>query len=132
VAVLPADLILPAGVLPAEWWEAGHLAVWIAGGESTVPAEATEEQADSITTAYAYWRAHEAKALSVLGSPDSVSLDGMGRMTSNGRFDRLMAQAEGYKAEWTAAVAVATPVEVGESVSVPPLASRSTLIVPTW
>lgn len=131
--VAAADLILPAGALPADWWTDDHLAVWIAGGESTVPAEASEPQADVIVTAYAYWRAHEAKALTVVGSPDSVALDGTGsRTTSNGRYDRLKTQADAYKAEWTAAVADATPVEVDTSAQTPPLASRSTIMQPTW
>jgi hypothetical protein len=131
VAVLAEDLIHPAGKLPADWFTAPDLEVWIAAGEQTAPEEATAEQADAITTAYAYWRAHEAKALAVLGSPDTVSLDGMGgRTTSNGRYDRLMDQAAVYRGEWEVAVAGATP-EV-ETVAPPPLASRSTLIVPTW
>lgn len=123
MAVVAADLTHPQGLLPVEWYSAGDLEVWITRGGATAPVEASSEQVDGITTAYVYWRAHEAKGRAILGTPDSVSLDELARTTSNGRSDRLFALAKQFREEHAALVAAAgegvpTPVATTHAVHV--------------
>jgi hypothetical protein len=110
VPILPVDLTLPAGKMPADWHATDALQEWIAQGYASAPLEATTEQADAIATAYAYWRGYEAKAATWLGSPDNVGLGDMSVAQSNGRYDRMMAKAEEYRVEWGNAIASVTVV----------------------
>lgn len=110
--ILPVDLTLPAGRMPVDWHTTDALQEWIDQGYASAPLEATTEQADTIATAYAYWRGYEAKADTLLGSPDNVGLpSGLSVAQSNGRYDRMMAKAEEYRLEWEGAVAGVVIVE---------------------
>lgn len=83
MAVTPVDFILPptgTGELDPAWWAAGALQadllpVWIAAGEAAAPDGASTEQADAVTTAYAYGTAYDNKALAMSAAPNSVSVD---------------------------------------------------------
>lgn len=77
MAVTAADLTSPTGELQAAWFSdlSAALAVWIPLGEAQVPAEATTEQADRVTTAYAYVRGFKDVFLRAAGDPNSVSFD---------------------------------------------------------
>jgi hypothetical protein len=124
MAVSAADLVHPLGLLPVEWFPTADLDVWIAAGGATAPETATPGQVDGITTAFVYWRAHEAKGRAILGSPDSVSLDDLSRTTSNGRSDRLFKLAQQFRDAHALLVEAAQPVEPVPGVA-PPRPSRS-------
>jgi hypothetical protein len=104
--IFPVDLTLPTGKMPADWHLPDALQEWIDQGYASAPPEASEAQADGVATAYAYWRGYEARADTLLGSPDNVGLpNGLSVAQSNGRYDRMMAKAEEYRLAWEAAVA---------------------------
>lgn len=109
--VISSDLILPTGKMPADWFLSTDIDGWITMGYASAPAEATVEQADVIATAYAYYRGYEAKADTLLGSPDNVGLGDMSVAQSNGRYDRMKEQAAEWKYAWEQAVLVVTAVE---------------------
>jgi hypothetical protein len=109
MAVLPADVVLPVGSMPADWHTASDVEEWIALGYASAPVEATEAQADAIATAYTYYRGYSAKADTLLGSPDNVGLGDMSVAQSNGRYDRMMAKAEEFRLAWQGYIADVTP-----------------------
>ena len=100
--------------MPADWHSVEDVQAWIDLGYASVPAEATTEQSDAIATAYTYYRGYRARADTLLGSPDNVAGGGIGDISisqSNGRYDRMIAQANAYLAEWEAAVAAVGYIE---------------------
>jgi hypothetical protein len=109
--VFPADIVLPVGSMPADWHSVEDIQAWIDLGYGTAPVGATTPQADAIATAYAYYRGYNAKADTLLGSPDNVGLGDMSVAQSNGRYDRMKSQAAGFYAQWEAAVVAVTYVE---------------------
>lgn len=124
--ILPVDVTLPAGRMPLDWHTTPDIEAWIALGYGSAPVEADQATADAIATAYTYYRGYSAQADTLLGSPDSVGgigATGISVSQSNGRYDRMVAQAEVYRLEWVALVASAIPAPEPE---VPLRVSRST------
>jgi hypothetical protein len=119
--VTASDLVLPTGRMPADWFLSSDIEGWLLLGYDTAPVEATVEQADAIATAYAYYRGYEAKADTLLGNPDNVGLGDMSVAQSNGRYDRMKAQAAEFMAAWLAAIDVVLnpPAPVEETSSRP-------------
>ena len=109
--------------MPVDWHTEPDLQEWIDLGYASVPLEADEEQSDAIVTAYTYYRGYRARADTLLGSPDNVGQSDMSVAQSNGRYDRMVAQAEAYLAEWQALVAGVLPEPEPEA---PLRVSRST------
>jgi len=108
--ILPVHVTLPTGSMPADWHSEADIQAWIDLGYASVPVEANEAQADGIATAYTYYRGYSAKADRLLGSPDNVGLGDMSVAQSNGRYDRMMAKAAEFLAEWEGLVAAVVPV----------------------
>lgn len=104
MAVLASDFVLPTGRMPADWFLSTDIDGWIALGYASAPVESTTVQADAIATAYVYYRGYEAKADTLLGSPDNVGLGDMSVAQSNGRYDRMKAQAAEFKLLWEQAI----------------------------
>lgn len=109
--VLPADLILPTGSMPADWHATQDIQAWINLGYDSAPVEASTAQQDGIAAAYAYYRGYSAQADTLLGSPDSMGMDGMSIAQSNGRYDRMLAKAESFRVQWEALIGEVTYVE---------------------
>lgn len=109
MAVLAADLTSPTGELQPAWFGdlPGALAVWIPLGEAQAPAGATTEQADRVTTAYAYWRGFKDVLLRAAGDPNSISLDSgdLSLAFSKDQRDRFAAEALRWETELDAAKA---------------------------
>lgn len=97
--------------MPADWHSVESLQEWIDLGYASTPVEASEAQGYAIAAAYAYYRGYSAQADILLGSPDSMGMDGMSIAQSNGRYDRMMAKAESYRVQWEALVSGVTYVE---------------------
>jgi hypothetical protein len=112
--ILPADVVLPVGRMPADWHTTPDIEAWIAQGYDTAPVEASEVQADGIATAYTYYRGYSARADTLLGSPDNVGLGDMSVAQSNGRYDRMVKQADVYRLEWESLIAAVFPAPVPE------------------
>lgn len=109
--VLASDLVLPTGKMPVDWFSSSDITGWLTLGYASAPVGATVEQADAIATAYAYYRGYEAKADTLLGSPDNVGLGDMSVAQSNGRYDRMKAQAAEYRYAWEQAIAAVGATE---------------------
>lgn len=79
MAVAAVDLTAPTGELQTAWFTTPSLAtsagIWIALGEAKVPEGATSGQADTVVTAYAYWRAFGDVLMRMARDPNSVSID---------------------------------------------------------
>jgi hypothetical protein len=130
--VVAADLTSPTGELQPTWFAdlPAALAVWITLGEAQAPAGATTEQADRVTTAYAYVRGFEDVLLRAAGDPNSVSIDkgDISLSFSKDQRDRFAAKVAKWEAELAAAIGA-----IGEVAPVvidnPPRASYSQRIV---
>jgi hypothetical protein len=125
MAVLPADLLHPAGFVAAAWFPgediAAYLALWIAEGESAAPDGATTAQVDGIARPWAYYRAHRAKANMIAASSSSVQISGAVAVSkAKDRHEYFSARAAAFLAEYEAALAIAeAPAAVAESTFVP-------------
>ncbi len=109
MAVVAADFLIPTGELQPTWFEGqdltSWLTAWVAAATLTVPAEATTEQADTIVTAYGYWRAYRAKCGEMAGTPNSVALAGeLSATTSDGRMNKFCEWAEQWRAVYEGAI----------------------------
>ncbi len=119
MAVLPSDLTYRVGEIRSEWFDGedlvANLAEWIAQGEEKVPEGSTDEQADAIAKAYAYWRAYDAITLRMAASPDSVNIPNeIARTQVQGR-KFFEAAARRWLLAFTEALSAAETVTTGDT-----------------
>lgn len=126
--VTAADLTYPEGEIRTEWFSGedlpANLALWISEGEAAAPVDASSEAVDTISRAWGYYRAYDAKTLQMAGSPDSVNLDGLARTQVKGR-DFFAAKAKAWLAAFNSAVAEASVVTTPDAMVSVPRASSS-------
>ena len=124
--IVASDLIYPVGEIRVEWFPGedvpGNLTQWLADGAEEAPGSATTEQVDSLSRAFAYWRAYDAKTMLMAGTPDTAALSGeMSATITQGR-----KYFQGKAAEWRAVfdALLSVAATVGASTS-PPRASST-------
>jgi len=131
MAVTSADLTYPpggTGEIRPDWFSgedlADLLAVWIAAGEALVPSGGTPEQSDRLVTAYAYWKAYDAKAALMAGAVNSLSIDGGDLAISYAKDQRdfFIGKASFWRLAYEAALA---EEESGVVIDNPPRSSYS-------
>lgn len=128
MSVSATDLLYPTGELREEWFPGedlpANLTAWIAEGEAQAPSVATPAQTDTLSVAFAYWRAYDAKLMLLAASPDTVSLEGIGVGVKDSR-GWWSKKAVAWRAAFDAAVVAASETEI-EMVTSAPRTSGST------
>lgn len=116
--IVAADLTYPTGEIRPEWFAgenlAANLGIWIVQGyaAATDGGISEEASADAVARAFGYWRAYDAKALSLAATPNSVDIAGeIGVSGFTGQAKFFREKANEWKMVYDALIAAGGVVE---------------------